>query len=225
MKLCTPSLTLAESRHCRLCSPSLGKPWAAALTRQCRSVWWASSTTTVHRWGSFKVYLTLLAVHRVPIQWWLMYASCLWVIYRTSIIRWLSCLLKPGQPMRWCFRIWSRQTQRKHSRPAPWLRRWKLALETCSQRNRNTVRSTKEQIYTIFIQENFKICLGFFSLSKNLEQNLRAGSQQSTPELWETAELHALGKWMHWKHQRRGELTVLKPSVPHKWATFADNHF
>lgn len=62
MKHCTLSLTLVENRQCRLCLPSLGKPWVAALTRQYQSVWWASLTMMVHRLGSFKYYFTLVTV-------------------------------------------------------------------------------------------------------------------------------------------------------------------
>lgn len=83
MKHYTPLSTLAESRRCRLCSPSLGKPWAAALTRQYRSVWWASSTMTVHR----SVVPHIIGCPSFPNK--LMTDVCFISVgqYRTSIIR------------------------------------------------------------------------------------------------------------------------------------------
>lgn len=80
------------------------------------------------------------------------------LIHRTSIIRWSSCHLRPGEPMRWWCRAWSRLasltwrrrwTLRKGCRSAAWLRRLSPVLTPHSQRNQNTVRYCLDPMFLI----------------------------------------------------------------------------
>lgn len=62
-KHCTPSSTRATSRGCPSCSLSPGKHWVAVSTKQCPSVWWASSTMMEHRSG---LGTALVFCHQAP---------------------------------------------------------------------------------------------------------------------------------------------------------------